>query len=69
MVYVRVKEVPPGSGNYYQYLVKGERDGGRVRQKVLQYLGKAEDSEDTSVDPSNVKEENKKYLPDLEIKD
>jgi len=35
-VFVRLKEV---AGRRYVYLVDGKRRGGRVRQKVLRYLG------------------------------
>jgi hypothetical protein len=40
MSFVRAKEIPPGSGNLYDYEVMGVRDGVHVRQKVLRYLGK-----------------------------
>jgi hypothetical protein len=40
MSFVRTKEIPPGSGNLYDYEVMGYRDNGRVRQKVIRYLGK-----------------------------
>jgi len=36
MVYVRVKEI---KGNKYYYLVKSKREGSRVRQITLEYLG------------------------------
>lgn len=40
MSFIRLKEIPPGSGNYYSYLVENHRDkNGNVRQKVLKYLG------------------------------
>jgi hypothetical protein len=38
---MRVKELPPGSGHYYNYLVESVREGGKVRQKVIKYLGPA----------------------------
>jgi hypothetical protein len=39
MSFIRHKEIPPGSGNRYSYLVENRRVGGKVRQFVLQYLG------------------------------
>lgn len=39
MSFIRQKEIPPGSGNHYSYLVENRRVGGKVRQFVLQYLG------------------------------
>ncbi|MBM2824557.1 MAG: Integrase catalytic protein [Dehalococcoidales bacterium] len=41
MSFIRAKEIPPGSGNWYDYEVMGIREGKKVRQKVLQYLGKS----------------------------
>jgi putative transposase len=40
MSFVRSKEIPPKSGNWYDYEVMTIHDGGRVSQKVIQYLGK-----------------------------
>jgi putative transposase len=40
MAFIRVKEIPPRSGNWYDYEVATVREGPRVRQKVLQYLGR-----------------------------
>jgi len=40
MTFIRKKEIPPGSGNWYQYEVKTVHEGGKVRQKVVRYLGK-----------------------------
>ena len=40
MSFIRTKEVPPGSGNFYDYLVKTVHVQGKVRQKHLGYLGK-----------------------------
>ena len=37
MAYVRAKKV---KGHTYYYLVRGERVGKQVRQKVIKYLGK-----------------------------
>ncbi len=41
MSFIRQKEIPPGSGNHYSYMVENYREGGHVRQRVLQYLGAA----------------------------
>ncbi len=40
MSFVRSKEIPPRSGRWYDYEVMTVHVGGKVRQKVLQYLGK-----------------------------
>lgn len=32
MSFIRAKEIPPHSGNWYDYEVKGVREGQRVRQ-------------------------------------
>ena len=39
MTYVRSKEIPPGSGNYYDYLVRSVRVGKKVKQEHIEYLG------------------------------
>lgn len=41
MSFIRTKQIPLGSGNYYAYLVESVREGDKVRQKVLDYLGRA----------------------------
>ncbi len=41
MTFVRAKEIPPGSGNWYDYEVMTIHEGNKVRQKVIQYLGKS----------------------------
>ena len=38
MVFLRVKKI---SNNYYYYLVKSVRINGKVRQKVVKYIGKS----------------------------
>ena len=43
MAYIRVQK--RGNRRYY-YLVKSEREGSKVRQKVLQYLGTSKPSKD-----------------------
>ena len=40
MSFVRAKEIPPRSGNWYDYEVKCILENGKPRQKVIQYLGK-----------------------------
>jgi hypothetical protein len=40
MSFIREKEIPPGSGNYYAYRVESYREDGKVRQNQT-YLGKA----------------------------
>ena len=44
MAYVRVQK--RGTRHYY-YLVESEREGKKVRQKVLQYLGTVKPSQDS----------------------
>ncbi len=41
MTFIRAKEIPPRSGNWYDYEVKTVHEGKHVRQKVIQYLGKS----------------------------
>ena len=38
MAFLRVKKI---NNNYYYYLVKSERINGKVRQKVVKYIGKS----------------------------
>jgi len=40
MTFIRAKEIPPGSGNWYDYEVETIHEGGRVIQKHIRYLGK-----------------------------
>ena len=40
MSFVRAKEIPPRSGNWYDYEVETVHEDGKVRQKVIQYIGK-----------------------------
>jgi putative transposase len=40
MSFVRTKEIPKGSGNYYEYEVETIHDNGKVIQRHIQYLGK-----------------------------
>jgi putative transposase len=41
MTFIRAKEIPPRSGNWYDYEVETIHEGGKVRQKVIKYLGKS----------------------------
>ena len=41
MSFIRAKEIPPHSGNWYDYEVKTIHEGGHVRQKVIRYLGRS----------------------------
>ncbi|MBI2860567.1 MAG: DDE-type integrase/transposase/recombinase [Chloroflexi bacterium] len=41
MTYIRAKEIPPGSGNWYDYEVMGIRKGKKVMQKVIRYIGRS----------------------------
>ena len=41
MSFIRAKEIPPGSGRWYDYEVENKRDGEHVRQKVLRYIGRS----------------------------
>ena len=41
MTFIRAKEIPPRSGNWYDYEVKTVRIGKKVRQKVIRYIGKS----------------------------
>jgi transposase-like protein len=41
MTFIRAKEIPPGSGNWYDYEVKTVHEGKHVRQKVIQYIGRS----------------------------
>jgi hypothetical protein len=41
MSFIRAKEIPPHSGNWYDYEVKTTHVGGKVMQKVIRYLGRS----------------------------
>jgi transposase-like protein len=41
MNFIRAKEIPPHSGNWYDYEVKTIHEGKRVIQKHIKYLGKS----------------------------
>jgi len=39
--FIRAKEIPPGSGNWYDYEVENHREGDKVIQKHIRYIGRA----------------------------
>ena len=41
MTFIRAKEIPPRSGNWYDYLVKTVHEGDKVIQKHIRYIGKS----------------------------
>lgn len=41
MSFIRAKEIPPGSGNWYDYEVETIHRGGKVIQKHIRYIGKS----------------------------
>ncbi len=41
MSFIRAKEIPPGSGNWYDYEVENHREGDKVVQKHIRYIGRA----------------------------
>lgn len=41
MSFIRAKEIPPKSGNWYDYKVETVHDKGRVIQRHIPYLGKS----------------------------
>lgn len=41
MSFIRAKEIPPGSGRWYDYEVEDYREGGRVKQRVIRYIGRS----------------------------
>ena len=40
MTFIRAKEIPPHSGNWYDYEVETVHEGGKVIQKHIRYLGR-----------------------------
>ena len=40
MGFIREKEIPPGSGNRYLYEVENHREGSKVVQKHIRYIGR-----------------------------
>ncbi len=41
MSFIRAKEIPPRSGNWYDYEVETIHKGDKVIQKVIRYIGKS----------------------------
>lgn len=41
MSFIRAKEIPPRSGNWYDYEVECIWNNGKPRQKVIRYIGKS----------------------------
>ena len=41
MSFIRAKEIPPGSGNWYDYEVETIHEGSKVIQKHIRYIGKS----------------------------
>ena len=41
MSFIRAKEIPPGSGNWYDYEVETIHRGKKVIQKHIRYIGKS----------------------------
>lgn len=41
MTFIRAKQIPPRTGNWYDYEVMTVHEGGRVRQKVIRYIGRS----------------------------
>ncbi|MDD4860195.1 MAG: DDE-type integrase/transposase/recombinase [Dehalococcoidales bacterium] len=41
MAFIRSKEIPPHSGNWYDYEVKSVNENGKIRQKHIRYIGKS----------------------------
>jgi transposase-like protein len=41
MSFIRAKEIPPGSGNWYDYEVKTVHQNGKTIQKHIRYIGKS----------------------------
>jgi len=41
MSFIRAKEIPPGSGRWYDYEVEDYREGEHVKQRVIRYIGRS----------------------------
>lgn len=39
MSFIRAKQIPPRTGNWYDYEVETIHEGGKVRQRVIRYIG------------------------------
>lgn len=50
MSFIRSKQIPPRTGNWYDYEVETTRKNGKVLQKVIKYIGKS--TTHSSIPPS-----------------
>ena len=41
MSFIRAKEIPPGSGRWYDYEVEDYREGEHVKQRIIRYIGRS----------------------------
>lgn len=41
MSFIRAKQIPPRTGNWYDYEVESYWNGGRPRQRVIRYIGRS----------------------------
>jgi putative transposase len=41
MSFIRAKQIPPCTGNWYDYEVESYRDKGQVKQRIIQYIGRS----------------------------
>jgi hypothetical protein len=41
MRFIRKKEITPHSGRLYDYEVENHLEGGKVKQKVIRYIGRS----------------------------
>lgn len=63
--FVRTKEIPPGSSNWYAYRVKNYRDeNGEHQQEVLEYLGPVGSEEPSKGEVKELIEEKEKPSPE-----
>ena len=56
MSFIRAKEIPPRSGNWYDYEVKSVRKGNKVTQEVIRYIGPSEKKTLSGVVPKAIEE-------------
>lgn len=65
MVFVRTKEIPPDSGNWYAYRVKNYRDeSGEHHQNVVEYLGPVSDKDPSEEEIQELIEEKEEPSPE-----
>lgn len=41
MSFIRAKQIPPRTGNWYDYEVESYRDKGQVKQRIIRYIGRS----------------------------